>query len=454
MKKDKSLKKRILIVLFWLAVWQIIAMLVAKPLLFPSPVQTLEALLELLKSKEFYLDILATFGRCVAAILLATGLGFALALLSYKSNIVRLFLSPLVALFKAIPVMALAIYFIFMFASGKVPILVCFVTCFPIVYTNLLTGFDNIDAELLEMASMYDIKGFAAVRYINMPSLYPYFFSATKLIVGISWKAIVTAEVLSVPQLSIGYELMNAKYYLETAKLFAYVATIIVLSVLFEKIVIAVLEKCKPHPYSYSSVERSLRRKSYTVHPGDAIVIEGVSKAFEDKPVLDKVKLAIPSGKNYALMSASGSGKTTLLRIISGLETADEGKVSVKEPIGYLFQEDRLIPWLNIYDNLAIVCNDRDKIEELLENVNLSEDKYKLPEQLSGGMNHRVALARAFIFGAGTMLFDEPFRGLDEETRDVIIEKLWQPNAIDKTVLMVTHDQDLAEKLADRIISK
>ncbi len=179
--------------------------------------------------------------------------------------------------------------------------------------------------------------------------------------------------------------------------------------------------------------------------------VSNLYKAFGDKIIFSDYSLRIEPGERVGLMAVSGSGKTTLLRIICGLTQADAGTVNSPRNISVLFQEDRLLPWLNIYDNLALVNDDIIKINKLLEAVGLEDEKFSLPEQLSGGMCHRVAMARAFLYDAKLMIFDEPFRGLDEETRAEVIEKLWKPGIEGRTVLLITHDPELAKELTDRI---
>ena len=157
-------------------------------------------------------------------------------------------------------------------------------------------------------------------------------------------------------------------------------------------------------------------------------------------------------------MAPSGWDKTTLVRILTGLETADSGSVQTEPEssgMSILFQEDRLLPWLTIYDNLALVqqCPDPDRIRSLLDAVGLASEQSKLPGQLSGGMNHRAALARTFLNGAELLIFDEQFRGLDETTRESVIDRLWRPESTGKTVLLITHDPDIAELLADRVVT-
>ena len=466
------MKKKGLILLIWIALWQVGAMLVGSRLILPSPIDTVMALFGLLRDGGFYIDAAATIGRCIIAMLLSLVLGFALAIEAYRHKTVRDILSLPISLFKTIPIMAVAIYMILLIRPDNVPILVCWIMCFPIVYTNLLTGLDSMDRSLLEMAQVYRISNRRKLRLIYIPSLYPYFSSAMSLIAGMSWKAIVTAEVLSIPKFSLGYELMNAKYYLNTDKLFAYVAAIIAISVAFEKLIKYILAKMKVHNYEYSKVWKLGKTNDINdastsdscdamMNDSHEIGLSSLSKSFGDKVVLKDFDLDLEPGKVTAIMGPSGKGKTTIARILSGLETADAGEVKAPSRISYLFQEDRLLPWLNVYDNLAIVMHQNEAngrsgesdaaIHSILKTVGLDEEAWKLPGELSGGMNYRVAMARAFIYDADFLIADEPFRGLDAETKETVISKLWHPGVAGKTVLLITHSEDDAE-LADSIV--
>ena len=447
-------KKWSLIAVFWLVLWEVLALIVGNTLLLPGPMDTVRALAALLVDGTFYMDALATIGRCLAAMVLALIAGTLLSICAYKWHWVRDILSLPVSLFKTIPIMAVAIYMILLMSAGSVPVLVCWIMCFPIVYTNLLAGLDSMDVKLLEMAKIYKIEGSKLVRWVYMPSLYPHFRSAMSLVAGMSWKAIVTAEVLSIPQLSLGYELMNAKYYLTTDRLFAYVVVLILISVVFERLIKKLVALLGPHAYEYSKVKGAgaAGKISDVASESAAVEMTGVNKSFGEKVVLKDFNMTLEPGKVTAIMGASGSGKTTIARIIAGLETPDSGTVRVTGPTAsYLFQEDRLLPWLNVYDNLAIVNPDDSRIASTLKAVGLSTEAYKLPGELSGGMSYRVAMARAFLYDAGLLIADEPFRGLDAKTRSDVINNLWISGTKGKTVLLITHSQEDAE-LADKII--
>lgn len=454
---NKRIKKTSLIALFWLLAWQAIAMTVNSPLLLPGPLDTARALVELLADGGFYMDAIATIGRCLAAMILALILGAVLSVAAYRWQVIRDILSLPVALFKTIPIMAVAIYMILLMSAGSVPVLVCWIMCFPIVYTNMLNGLDAMDGKLLEMAKVYGIGGFKLIKHLYLPMLYPHFRSAMSLVAGMSWKAIVTAEVLSIPQLSLGYELMNAKYYLNTDTLFAYVVVLIIISVLFERLIKMLVAMMEPHSYEYSKI---MKTNAYMNKDIQAVTVqlENVSKSYGDKRVLENLNMELEPGTVTALMGASGSGKTTIARLIAGLEQPDEGSVVIKAgdteefKLSFLFQEDRLLPWLNAYDNLAIVKPDESAIHKMLEAVGLDEEAWKLPGELSGGMSYRVAMARAFLIDAGLLIADEPFRGLDAITRDSVVRDLWIPGVENKTVLLITHSEE-DKKLAEKVIT-
>ena len=170
------------------------------------------------------------------------------------------------------------------------------------------------------------------------------------------------------------------------------------------------------------------------------IELQNISKSFDGVSVLDNISTGIPDSGIFAICGASGSGKTTLMRIILGLEQPDSGNISGIEgkKTAVVFQNDRLLPWLSAFDNVAAVCS-KERAKEMLEKVELSDAFNKKPAELSGGMCRRVALARALAFDADILLLDEPFKGLDEETKTAAIYET-RRRCQGCTVLLVTHD--------------
>lgn len=189
--------------------------------------------------------------------------------------------------------------------------------------------------------------------------------------------------------------------------------------------------------------------------------ITNIHKSFDDLLVLNGLDMCFEEGEITAILGPSGCGKTTLLNIIAGLETADKGEIygmEQKTP-GYLFQEPRLMPWKNAVDNLKFVLPDSmDKslkneiCIDMLKKVGLSGFEKQYPSRLSGGMNRRLAIARAFIVNSDILFMDEPFQSLDLKRRQQMIEllkSLWVNQKT--TILLVTHDVQEALLLSDKI---
>ena len=187
-----------------------------------------------------------------------------------------------------------------------------------------------------------------------------------------------------------------------------------------------------------------------------SIIITDLCKTFDDNEVLKNVNITLKDNSIYCLMGSSGIGKTTLLRILIGLERADSGSVSGidTKSISCMFQEDRLIPYLSAIDNVRIVLhgkNNRDEIRNNLLSI-LPDDSLDIPvSSLSGGMKRRVALARALSYPGKLIILDEPFTGLDKDTKLNVIDYIVKMRN-NRTLLIATHETDDANLLGAEII--
>ncbi len=225
-----------------------------------------------------------------------------------------------------------------------------------------------------------------------------------------------------------------------------------------------------------------------TAGSGISIDINHVSRRFDGGvTALDDVSLSVTAGEFVAILGPSGCGKSTLLRLIAGLDRASAGAIgfgissgkiesasSTSPPtdaskvlpyasvppagIAYVFQDAHLLPWRNVYRNVALPLElagkkDRDRVLNAIEQVGLSDALRRYPNQLSGGMRMRVSLARAMVTDPQLLLLDEPFAALDEITRqrlDEQLRQLWQSRGM--TVLFVTHSTAEAVFLANRAV--
>ena len=203
-----------------------------------------------------------------------------------------------------------------------------------------------------------------------------------------------------------------------------------------------------------------------------SISVRNVTKRFGAFTALDRVSLEVPSGALLALLGPSGSGKTTLLRIIAGLEVADAGTVlyhdedvtdaAVRERnVGFVFQHYALFRHMTVFENVAFGlrvrraprAQVRERVHELLRLVQLEGLERSLPSQLSGGQRQRVALARARAAEPRVLLLDEPFGALDAKVRQELRQWIRRlHDEIHVTSVFVTHDQEEAFEVADRVV--
>ena len=185
------------------------------------------------------------------------------------------------------------------------------------------------------------------------------------------------------------------------------------------------------------------------------IELKNLNKAFGEKQVLKNLNWTIPEGSTSVIMGPSGGGKTTLLRILLGLEHADSGTVSGLEGkrLSAVFQEDRLCENVSAVSNLRLVnpALSRKSAESMLAKLGLGDALRQPVRELSGGMKRRVAIARALCTEYDVLLADEPFKGLDEETKRRTME-FFSESVQGKTVIIVTHDPSEAEILEGRIL--
>lgn len=228
---------------FWLAVWQAAAMAVGQEVFLVSPVQTLGTLLELLPQAEFWQRIGFSAGR----ILLGFGLGavssVVLAVAAGRWAWVEALLAPVMQLVKATPVASFIILALVWVSGSSLSVLISFLMVLPVLYGAVRTGIGSVDVQLLEMAKVFRLPLGRRLRAIWLPAVLPAFRQGCSVALGICWKSGVAAEVIGLPDGSIGDALYRAKITLSTGELFAWTFVIILLSAVFEKLFLALLDR-------------------------------------------------------------------------------------------------------------------------------------------------------------------------------------------------------------------
>lgn len=240
-KKQKI--NRLGAVLFSLLLWQAGAMLLNQSMLLASPLQVCARLISLLGKPDTWHTLLFSSLRIIAGFLLGFLAGTVLAIFAGKWEGLEILLWPFVISVKSIPVASFIIISLIFFTSRQLSVFISFLMVFPVIYANVLQGVKSTDEKMLEMAKIFRLPWAKRLKYIHLPQLGPFLFSACSVALGLSWKAGIAAEVIGIPDGSIGEMLYQAKIYFDTADLFAWTIIIVLVSQLFEKLFLLLMKK-------------------------------------------------------------------------------------------------------------------------------------------------------------------------------------------------------------------
>ncbi|WP_053954852.1 ABC transporter permease [Inediibacterium massiliense] len=232
--KDKYPTILSIVLLIW--IWKIITLKIGNELILPSPENTYKSLLNILQSKDFIKIVFYTIKRGGIGILISAilglGVGFCIGMYPFMEKM----LEPPLAMIQSTPIMSIIILALIWIHTENVPVFVSFLVAFPIICVNVSEGIKNVDQNLIQMASIYEVNLIDLFTEIYLPSIASFFMAGLSNAIGIGFKAVIAAEVLSQPKAGIGTSLYNSKVYIETNLVFAWTLIAIGLSFLFEKI--------------------------------------------------------------------------------------------------------------------------------------------------------------------------------------------------------------------------
>lgn len=232
-----------LVWLFWLALWQGASLIINNDILFVGPLEMSAALWIQLGEPGFWFTIGRSFLRISLGFVSAFLWGILVGSLAYRFSIIREILEPPMLLIKSVPVASFVILALIWVGAENLAVFISFLVVAPMIYVNTIAGLSSTDGRLLEMAEVFRISLWKRVRFIYLPALLPYLASGCKTALGMSWKSGIAAEVIGIPQGSIGEQLYYSKLYLDTAGLFAWTFVIIVISAIFEQTFLFMLKK-------------------------------------------------------------------------------------------------------------------------------------------------------------------------------------------------------------------
>ena len=438
--------------------WEVAARLVGAVIVLPGPAAAMMALWAQIITPAFYSHLLATLLRALAGFAIAFVVGLAWGLVAGSGGTLRTVLRPLLVLIRATPVIAVILLALIWFRANVAPVVVTLLMVVPVIVENVAAGVRAASGELLEMASLFGVPRSRRLRQLTLPALRPYLFAGAHSGLGMAFKVTVAAEVLVQPGQALGGAMQEARFYLDTPRILALTVAVIALSALAEA-VLQIVERLVSGEVRLGrgGLPRAVR-SAPGLPPGEPnpVAATALSKAYAGHEVLADFSLRLEPGAVTVVLGPSGCGKTTLLRILAGLEPADGGTVERSGPVSFAFQEPRLLPWASVAANVGFVLPEsttRSEIAGWLAAARLPVSLGTMPRTLSGGMQTRLALARAFAYPAPLLLLDEPFQNLDLAVKLELATVVRSVTAAEeRTTLMVTHDVVEALVTADRIV--
>lgn len=433
--------------------WQLLSWQMAQPQLIPSFPDLIRALLRLVYSPGFLVSIGTTCLRACVGLLLSLVAASITAFLLNRSEGIRLLFMPWLSLLRSVPVISFILLALIFLNPEMIPLLIAFLTMYPLLTENLLKGLMNRRDSWKMLARQFHLNAWNRLFQINYPQLKPYLFSGLASAVGFGWRAIIMGEVLSQCVDGIGKRMKEAQVFIDVPELIAWTLVAIVLSWLTDKLISRLSDWQPSVRYRHSAVEL----QAVSLKPNDICLID-VSYSYG----VHHMNIVLKAGKIYVLSAPSGQGKTTLLQLLNGTLRPISGEITgLPQQTANLFQEPTLLPQLTAKENIMLggaAYYDRAILEQqslrLLTAFQLEKQAEMYPAALSYGQQQRVALARALMFPAGLLLLDEPFNGLDVELRQLVARFLveWQQEK-QATVVFSSHHADEIRAMNAEVIT-
>ena len=241
--KRRRYVRRALILVFWFAVWEALDRIADNRLILAGPIRTLQAVGDQVVRPDFWVIVGASFGRITLGFLLSFIAGFLLALAAHRSHLFREFVDPVMSLLRTIPVASFIILLLIWVGNQALTVFLAFFIVLPLIYTNMISGFEAVDPQMVEMGRVFGISRWRMFLYIYRPAFMPFLISSSKISLGMTWKSGIMAEVLATPAPSIGKMMNTARTFLNTPDLLAWTVVVMVCSWAFEQVFMWLLRR-------------------------------------------------------------------------------------------------------------------------------------------------------------------------------------------------------------------
>lgn len=423
---------------FWLAVWVLVAALVAQPLILPGPGAVALALLRLVCDGGTWAILAGSGARILGGLVFAAVCGGVLAGISSRSRAFARLVAPALSFVKATPVACVVVLLLIWLGSARVSIAAVFLMALPGVYFSLVEGLSQVDKPLEQMFRLHGVRGWRLFCAHTWREVLPFVLSCARAVIGMSWKAGVAAELIGMAVGTVGERIYQAKLLIETADLLAWTVLVVAASWACERVLVWLLRVSGP--VAWGAAVRAHGRAGGSAGGGAAAELAlAVGDRAPWAPALAGLVLNVPASGRICVMGASGAGKSTLLALAAG-ECA---------PCSMVFQDVCLVEDVSALDNVLVCANarvDASSAAALLRLLVPGVDVHARVAELSGGQRRRVEIARALLCPGDAVILDEPFTGLDTAARDACAEVVL--DLLDgRMLLLATHDAVDAQAL-------
>lgn len=243
MKQSKKLLRGFLIALFWIIAWEVLALLIGKEIILPSPVATFSALIRIAQTHSFYKAVFYSLIRIIVGYTSGIVIGILGAVLTYKFSLLRALLTPILKIIKAVPVASFIILAFFWFKSDILPAFIAFLMVLPMIWSITEAELFAVDKKYIEQARVFGLSKFKIFTQITLPFIMPALASTALTALGFAWKSGVAAEIICLPKQSFGNLLHVSKLHIEIAEVFAITAVVALLSMLLEFLIKKVIRR-------------------------------------------------------------------------------------------------------------------------------------------------------------------------------------------------------------------
>lgn len=423
---------------FWLAVWVLVAGLVAQPLILPGPGAVAVALLRLVCDGGTWAILAGSGARILGGLVFAAVCGGVLAGISSRSRAFARLVAPALSFVKATPVACVVVLLLIWLGSARVSIAAVFLMALPGVYFSLVEGLSQVDKPLEQMFRLHGVRGWRLFCAHTWREVLPFVLSCARAVIGMSWKAGVAAELIGMAVGTVGERIYQAKLLIETADLLAWTVLVVAASWACERVLVWLLRVSGP--VAWGAAVRAHGRAGGSAGGGAAAELAlAVGDRAPWAPALAGLVLNVPASGRICVMGASGAGKSTLLALAAG-ECA---------PCSMVFQDVCLVEDVSALDNVLVCADarvDASSAAALLRLLVPGVDVHARVAELSGGQRRRVEIARALLCPGGAVILDEPFTGLDTAARDACAEVVL--DLLDgRMLLLASHDVADAQAL-------